>query len=286
MLGAQLYVRTIATVSISSDRYTAASPYPTASSSCLRSSSLCSHFTTKRRRPSPKPVVVSCHSAHGGFRPQSSNGDNRDHQFLEASLLVSETILHYRMWRHGFQQDVKGVFPMSRAKITSIGQAFLSRFPSPTIFLKIPCDGEFLLPIVVGEFSVEKLIAAFWGDDKGDTPDQFQLVNNVVEKLGYEVWISFFSPVSLRPVENFVAFISRLLSCFSSSLFIDFYMSSFQVKMVRITERVVNTYFAKLYLSKPGENDVIIVDARPSDAINVANRCKVRMGILFIKQLP
>lgn len=38
---------------------------------------------------------------------------------------------------------------MSRAKITSIGQAFLSRFPSPTIFLKIPCDGEFLLPIVV-----------------------------------------------------------------------------------------------------------------------------------------
>ncbi|PPS04631.1 hypothetical protein GOBAR_AA16028 [Gossypium barbadense] len=129
-------------------------------------------------------------------------------------------------------QDVKGVFPMSRAKITSIGQAFLSRFPSPTIFLKIPCDGEFLLPIVVGEFSVEKLIAAFWGDDKGDTPDQFQLVNNVVEKLGYEV------------------------------------------KMVRITERVVNTYFAKLYFSKPGENDVIIVDARPSDAINVANRCK------------
>ncbi|XP_016676324.2 bifunctional nuclease 2 isoform X1 [Gossypium hirsutum] len=234
MLGAQLYVRTIATVSISSDRYTAASPYPTASSSCLRSSSLCSHFTTKRRRPSPKPVVVSCHSAHGSFRPQSSNGDNRDHQFLEASLLVSgaETILHYRMWRHGFQQDVKGVFPMSRAKITSIGQAFLSRFPSPTIFLKIPCDGEFLLPIVVGEFSVEKLIAAFWGDNKGDTPDQFQLVNNVVEKLGYEV------------------------------------------KMVRITERVVNTYFAKLYFSKPGENDVIIVDARPSDAINVANRCK------------
>ncbi|KAJ0040471.1 hypothetical protein Pint_28590 [Pistacia integerrima] len=44
--------------------------------------------------------------------------------------------------------------------------------------------------------------------------------------------------------------------------------------MVRITERVVNTYFAKLYLSKPGKNDIISLDVRPSDAINVANRCK------------
>ncbi|XP_039051459.1 bifunctional nuclease 2-like isoform X2 [Hibiscus syriacus] len=48
----------------------------------------------------------------------------------------------------------------------------------------------------------------------------------------------------------------------------------YKVKMVRITERVVNTYFAKLYFTKPGENDAISVDARPSDAINVANRCK------------
>lgn len=121
---------------------------------------------------------------------------------------------------------------MSRAKINSIGKPFLSRFPSPTIFLKISCDGDFLLPIIVGEFAVEKLIASFWGDDIGDNPDQFHLVKNVVEKLGYEV------------------------------------------QMVRITERAVNTYFAKLYFSKPGENDVICVDARPSDAINVAYRCK------------
>uniref|UniRef100_A0A2P2J9Y9 Bifunctional nuclease 2 n=1 Tax=Rhizophora mucronata TaxID=61149 RepID=A0A2P2J9Y9_RHIMU len=44
--------------------------------------------------------------------------------------------------------------------------------------------------------------------------------------------------------------------------------------MVRITERVSNTYLARLYFSKPGENDVLSVDARPSDAINVANGCK------------
>ncbi|XP_022751513.1 bifunctional nuclease 2-like isoform X2 [Durio zibethinus] len=245
MLGAQLCVRTVSTSWIFSNQSNAA--YPTASSSSsssssssLRSSSFQSfirlHFRTKRR-PSPKPILISCHSARGSSGPQSSYDDNPDHQFLEASLLDSETILHYRMLRQGFQEDIKWQssrrqLPMSRAKISSIGQAFLSRFPSPTIFLKIHCDGDFLLPIIVGEFAVEKLIASFWGDDNGDIPDQFHLVKNVVEKLGYEV------------------------------------------KMVRITERVVNNYFAKLFFSKPGENDAISVDAQPSDAINVANRCK------------
>ncbi|XVF15981.1 hypothetical protein REPUB_Repub09cG0202600 [Reevesia pubescens] len=239
MLGSQLCLRTVSSFWIFSDQSNAA--YPTHSSSSFRSSSFHSsirlHFTIKRRRPSPKPILISCHSTHGSFGPQSSNDDNQDHQFLEASLLVSETILHYRMLRQGFEEDIKWKssrrqLPMSRPKITSIGKDFLGRFPSPTIFLKISCDGDFLLPIIVGDFAVEKLISAFWGDDNGDSPDQFHLVKNVVEKLGYEV------------------------------------------KMVRITERVVNTYFAKLYFSKPGENDVISVDARPSDAISVANRCK------------
>ncbi|XP_007046577.2 PREDICTED: bifunctional nuclease 2 isoform X1 [Theobroma cacao] len=236
MLAAQLCVRTVSAFWIFYHQSNAAS----SSSSSLRSSSCRSsirlHFTTKRRR-SFEPILVSCHSARGSFGSQSSEGDDQDHQFLEASLLISETILHYRMLRQGFQEDIKWKssrrqLPTSKAMITSIGQAFLSRYPSPTIFLKISCDGDFLLPIVVGEFAIEKLIAAFWGDDDGDCPDQFQLVKNVVENLGYEV------------------------------------------KMVRITERVVNTYFAKLYFGKPGENGVISVDARPSDAINVANRCK------------
>ncbi|KAK5842414.1 hypothetical protein PVK06_004767 [Gossypium arboreum] len=42
--------------------------------------------------------------------------------------------------------------------------------------------------LMLGEFAFEKLIASFWGDDNGECPDQFHLVKNVVEKLGYEVW--------------------------------------------------------------------------------------------------
>lgn len=193
----------------------------------------------------PKSVLLFCKSSRGSFgRRFSKNGDDHDHDFLQASLLVPETMWHYRMRKQGYRENMKWqssgqLVPFSvrtkepRGDVTSIGPEFLRRFQSPTIFLKISCDGDFLLPIIVGEFAVDKLVYALLdaGEDE-DCPEQFQFVKNVVEKLGYEV------------------------------------------KMVRITERVVNTYFAKLYLSKPGKNEIISVDVRPSDAINVANRCE------------
>lgn len=191
-----------------------------------------------------QPILsVSCKSSRGSFGGRSSNANDRDHDFLEASLLLSETVLHYRMRRQGFREEMKwpsrGQFtPFSvqvkkpRVDVNLIGESFLQQFRSPTIFLKISCDGDFLLPIIVGEFAVEKLIYSEWEDKNGDSSDQFHFVRDLVEKLGY------------------------------------------QVNMVRITERVVSTYFARLYFSKPGKNDILSVDARPSDAINVANRCK------------
>lgn len=194
---------------------------------------------------SPKSVLLFCKSSRGSFgRRFSKNADDHDHDFLQASLLVPETMWHHRMRKQGYRENMKWqssgqLVPFSvrtkepRGDVTSIGPEFLRRFQSPTIFLKISCDGDFLLPIIVGEFAVDKLLYALLDDGEDeDCPDQFQFVKNVVEKLGYEV------------------------------------------KMVRITERVVNTYFAKLYLSKPGKNEIISVDVRPSDAINVANRCE------------
>ncbi|KAI4314701.1 hypothetical protein L6164_027584 [Bauhinia variegata] len=149
------------------------------------------------------------------------------------------------MWKHGFQEELwrKSSLPSlplspqakssRRVAINSIiRQGFLQRFQNPTIFLKISCDGDYILPIVVGKIAIEKLIDAEVEHENGDCPDQFQLVKNLVDRLDHEVI------------------------------------------MVRITERVVNTYFARLYLRKPGKGDIISVDARPSDAINVANICK------------
>ncbi|KAE9612925.1 putative UVR domain, bifunctional nuclease domain-containing protein [Lupinus albus] len=198
----------------------------------------------------PKSILISCNSYRGPSRIRSSFDDHHNNNhFLPASLLLSETISHYHMWSHGFQDDLlwKSSAPStplsfqgknSRADNNNnnnnslIRQGFLQRFQNPTIFLKISCDGDYILPIVVGKIAIEKLIDAEAERENGDCPDQFQFVKNLVERLDHEV------------------------------------------VMVRITERVVSTYFARLYLSQPGTGEIISVDVRPSDAIIVANRCK------------
>ncbi|MED6193808.1 hypothetical protein PIB30_022858 [Stylosanthes scabra] len=189
-----------------------------------------------------KSLLISCDSSRGPSRARSSFGDHHD-DYLEASLLLSETISHYYMWRHRSQEELQWKsstpsIPIAiqgrnlRSDNNFVRQSFLQRFQNPTIFLKISCDGDYILPIVVGKTAIEKLIDAEVEEENGGCPDQFQLAKNVVERLDHEVI------------------------------------------MVRITERVVSTYFARVYLSQPGKSNIISVDARPSDAINIANRCK------------
>lgn len=53
-----------------------------------------------------------------------------------------------------------------------------------------------------------------------------------------------------------------------------------QLKLVRITHRVCEAYYARIYLSKAGEDyaPLISLDLRPSDAVNLAVRGQVRKG--------
>ncbi|KAG9132326.1 hypothetical protein Leryth_012996 [Lithospermum erythrorhizon] len=193
---------------------------------------------------------VACKSSQGSFNSRS-NDDHHHHDddYVEAIVLFAETARHYRMLMHGFQEEtiwnsaqsvpfsIQGKDP--RAHISSVGPGFLRQFLSPTIFLKVSCDGDFLLPIIVGEYAVEKLIEPLHEDEAGESSDQFQLVRNLVERLGYEV------------------------------------------EMVKITKRVMNTYFARIIFHKEGEQETLSVDARPSDAINVARRC---MAPIFVNK--
>lgn len=65
------------------------------------------------------------------------------------------------MQRRGFQEESKWQLSgklrpfsvhASRQQniLDTLGRNFVQRFQTPTIFLKISCDGDFLLPIVVG----------------------------------------------------------------------------------------------------------------------------------------
>ncbi|OVA08741.1 Bifunctional nuclease domain [Macleaya cordata] len=54
----------------------------------------------------------------------------------------------------------------------------------------------------------------------------------------------------------------------------------YTVKLVRVTKRVHEAYFAQLYLAKVGnETERVSFDLRPSDAINIAVRCKVPIQV-------
>ncbi|XP_062218753.1 bifunctional nuclease-like [Phragmites australis] len=54
----------------------------------------------------------------------------------------------------------------------------------------------------------------------------------------------------------------------------------YEVRLVRITEMVHDAYYSRLYLAKIGnEEETISFDLKPSDAINIAFRCKVPIQV-------
>ncbi|KAL9229572.1 hypothetical protein vseg_005024 [Gypsophila vaccaria] len=154
----------------------------------------------------------------------------------------ADTVKHHHLRKEGFPEDTKQLpahfAPLStqvrglRSSVNSVELSILKRFRHPTMFLKISCEGDFLLPIVVGEFAVESLLDSVDEEDHMDYLNQFEFARELVVELGYEV------------------------------------------KMVKITKRVVSTYFARIYFGKVGRTETFSVDARPSDAVNVAIRCK------------
>eukprot|EP01018_Ginkgo_biloba_P008973 Gb_36898 [translate_table: standard] len=191
-------------------------------------------------------LLVLCNNSQDHISGHSHQWDEHDGDYLEAYVVDTELLKHQQLRRQGFSGAANIwhssdplIPPINEEKesevnhISSVESSLLRRFRNPTIFLRIACEGNLLLPIIVGEFAIGKLIDASHEDEKGGRPNQFQLMRNLVGTLGYEV------------------------------------------RMVRITERVVNTYYARIYFGKPGEKAMLSVDARPSDAINLAKRCKV-----------
>ncbi|GBG68624.1 hypothetical protein CBR_g3165 [Chara braunii] len=53
----------------------------------------------------------------------------------------------------------------------------------------------------------------------------------------------------------------------------------YEVKLVRVTHRVMEAYHARIYLKSWGDGQIISLDMRPSDAVNLAVRCKVAIQV-------
>ncbi|KAF8405273.1 hypothetical protein HHK36_010174 [Tetracentron sinense] len=109
--------------------------------------------------------------------------------------------------------------------------------PHPAIVLKMEDGSNILLPIIVLELPSVLLMAAVRNVQIA-RPTLYQIMKEMIDKMGYEV------------------------------------------KLVRVTKRVHEAYFAQLYLTKAhsttvgNETERVSFDLRPSDAINIAVRCK------------
>jgi bifunctional DNase/RNase len=58
-------------------------------------------------------------------------------------------------------------------------------------------------------------------------------------------------------------------------------VSGYTAKVVRVTKRVNEAYFARIYLAKYDDDTAppVSLDVRPSDAINFAVRCKIPIQV-------
>lgn len=159
--------------------------------------------------------------------------DHEDSKYLEAQVVEAVSLLPsqghlFMTLANGGEVEIDYVNPPKGR--------LLYRSRNPTIFLKILCEAELLLPIIVGDVAVGMLMKALRGDEslvKEMRPNQYQLMRDLVDSLNFEV------------------------------------------RMVRVTQRVADTYLARIFIGRPGEQEMQSVDARPSDAVNLAVRCKV-----------
>lgn len=188
-------------------------------------------------------ILLRLRSGACGVRCLRSNGTNSngssennafrwgaDSEYLEARVVEAVSLLPsqghlFMTLANGGEVEIDHVSPPKGR--------LLYRSRNPTIFLKILCETEVLLPIIVGDMAVRMLMKAVRGDESSVRPNQYHLMRDLVGALNYEI------------------------------------------RMVKVTQRVADTYLARIFIGRPGEEEMLSVDARPSDAVNLAVRCKV-----------
>ncbi|KAJ1704560.1 hypothetical protein LUZ63_004339 [Rhynchospora breviuscula] len=134
--------------------------------------------------------------------------------------------------------------------------------PHPAIVLKMEDGSDLLLPIIVLELPSVLLMAAV-RDVQLARPTIYEVLKVMTEIMGYA------SNWRAQLIHWRCAGREFVISCRTKD-----------VKRVRVTKSVRDAYYAEIYFSKIGDdNDTKVIDCRPSDAINVAVRCKVPIQV-------
>ncbi|GER35542.1 bifunctional nuclease 1 [Striga asiatica] len=181
-----------------------------------------------------------CRTITNSFSNGSMAGNSNEHDsdYVDSSVIEAVEV---RSGPEGYTMKMRDGKYLRCAHNNPQEGHLLDYTPHPAIVLKMEDGTGLLLPIIVLEMPSVLLMAAVRNVQIA-RPTMYQVVKDMVEKMGYAV------------------------------------------KLVRVTKRLHEAYFAELHLAKlENEAESICLDLRPSDAINIAVRCKriSSDGLLF-----
>ncbi|XP_042005008.1 bifunctional nuclease 1-like isoform X1 [Salvia splendens] len=181
-----------------------------------------------------RTTQCSFSSSSNGNGSMAGNSSENDADYVNSSVVEAVEV---RSGRDGFMIKMRDGRQLKCVHNNPLGGHLPDYAPHPAIVLKMEDGTGLLLPIIVLEMPSVLLMAAVRNVQIA-RPTMYQVVNDMIEKMGYTV------------------------------------------KLVRVTKRVHEAYFAELHLVKlGGEAESISFDLRPSDAINIAVRCKVPIQV-------
>lgn len=188
------------------------------------------------RQPRRHSVAVRCSfdSSSDGNGSMAGNFRENDEEYVDSVVLEAVEV---RNGADGFIIKMRDGQHLRCVHNNPLGGCLPDYAPHPAIVLKMVDGSNLLLPIIVLEMPSVLLMAAMRNVQIA-RPTVYQLINEMIEKMGYKVLL------------------------------------------VRVTNRVRDAYFARIFLCKvEDEEQKLSFDLRPSDAINIAVRCKVPIQV-------
>ncbi|KAJ0025785.1 hypothetical protein Pint_09006 [Pistacia integerrima] len=198
-------------------------------------------FSRQLKAQKCRTVQCSFSSSSNGNGSMAENFNENDEDYVNSSIVEAVEV---RSGADGFMIKMRDGRHLRCVHNNPQGGHLPDYAPHPAIVLKMEDGTGLLLPIIVLEMPSVLLMAAIRNVQIA-RPTLYTVVKEMIDKMGYEV------------------------------------------KLVRVTKRVHEAYFAQLYLTKAytyytivgDETQSVSFDLRPSDAINIAVRCKVPIQV-------
>ncbi|ESR48289.1 hypothetical protein CICLE_v10001796mg [Citrus x clementina] len=193
-------------------------------------------FTRQQNARKCKLVQCTFSSSSNGNGSMAENFNENDEDFVNSSVVEAVEV---KSGADGFMIKMRDGRHLRCVHNNPQGGHLPDYAPHPAIVLKMEDGTGLLLPIIVLEMPSVLLMAAMRNVQIA-RPTLYQVVKEMIEKMGYEV------------------------------------------RLVRVTKRVHEAYFAQLYLTKVGdETECVSFDLRPSDAINIAVPIQVNKYLAY-----